>query len=175
MRLRLAALLVAFLPVTAMAQTGPRVELQSALADIRDGRPADAAYWLDRLIADHGAPAPARVEALQWRAALRANAGQRQGAFADLDAAIAAEPHNPWPLRARARLHLRFGNARAALADLETLLPRIPTDAETLADHCAALAATGRRAEAIAQCRKAAQGNPELPRVRQILKRLGAG
>jgi predicted Zn-dependent protease len=175
MRLRLAVLAFALLPAAAVAQSQPRHELQAALANIRDGRPAEAAYWLDRLIADPALAGPARAEALQWRASLRAHAGQRQAALADLDAAIKAEPDNPWPLRARARLHLRHGNARAALADLAAILPRIPSDAETLADHCEALAAAGRRAEAVEQCRKALQSDPALPRARRLLRRLGAG
>ena len=61
MRLRLAALLLVLLPAAAAAQPAPRFELQSALANIRDGRPADAAYWLDRLIADLDSRAGSRA------------------------------------------------------------------------------------------------------------------
>ena len=73
-----------------------------------------------------------------------------------------------------ARLHLRTGDFRAALADLEPALARLGTDAETYADLCEAQLGLGRRTEAIGNCRRAIQINPEYARPRALLLRAGA-
>jgi len=51
------------------------------------------------------------------------------------------------------------------------VMARLPTDAENYTDYCEALLRVGRRAEAIEQCRKAVQVNPEYARPRELLRR----
>jgi len=156
------------------AEANPQFDVTLALQNLRAGRDADALYWLNRAIGEQGLKGAARADALEWRAFLHVKRNNPRAARADLDAAIAAESDNPLRHRARARFVLRAGDYRAALADMEAVMSRSSTDAENYADLCEALLGLGRRAEAVVQCQKAIQVNPEYARPKQLLRRAGA-
>jgi tetratricopeptide (TPR) repeat protein len=172
MRRWLAASAVALALAGAAAAT-PQFDVTLALQNLRAGRDADALYWLNRAIGEHGLKGGELADALEWRAYLHAKRNDRRAARADLDAAIAADKDNPLRLRARARFSLRIGDYRSALADMEAVFAHPGTDAVNYADYCEALLGLGRRAEAAAQCRKAIQVNPEYARPRALLRRAG--
>jgi tetratricopeptide (TPR) repeat protein len=145
-----------------------------ALQNLRAGRDGDALYWLTRAI-DERKLAPAELaDALEWRAYLHAKRRDRRAARADLDAAIAADKESPLRLRARARFFLAGGEFRAALADMEAVMSRSPSDAENYTDYCEALLGVGRRAEALDQCQRAIRVNPEHARAKAMLRRAQA-
>jgi len=142
-----------------------------ALQNLRAGRDADALYWLNRAIDSRELKDGELADALEWRAFLHAGRRNMRAARADLDAAIAAQSANPLRLRARARFFLRAGDYRAALADMEAVMGRLPTDAENHTDYCEALLGLGRRVEAADQCQRAIRVNPEYARPKMLLRR----
>jgi tetratricopeptide (TPR) repeat protein len=144
-----------------------------ALQNLRAGRDADALYWLNRAIDSRELKDGDLADALEWRAFLHAGRKNMRAARADLDAAIAAQSANPLRLRARARFFLRAGDYRAALADMEAVMARLPTDAENHTDYCEALFRSRRRDEAADYCRRAVRLNPEYARPRTLLKLMG--
>lgn len=174
MRNRLAVLAAALLVViTVPASATPQYDVTAALQNLRAGRAADARALLDRAIGA-GTLAPGDLaDAYEWRAYLHESRGDRRAARADLDAAVKAESANPLRYRARARFLLRTGNPAAALADMETVIARSPSDAENHVDLCAIQAALGRRGEARAACGRALAVDPENVRARATLRRLG--
>lgn len=155
------------------AQTPAPFDVTQALQNLRAGRDADALYWLDRALGERALTGAARADALEWRAFLHAKRGNLRAARADLDAAITADNDNPLRHRARARFHLRAGDFRAALTDMEHVMARPGTDAENYADLCEAQLGLGRRAEAAENCRRAIQVNPEYARPKRLLRRVG--
>ncbi len=168
--------IVAFLILSAPAiapapAAASQFDVVLALQNLRAGRDADALYWLTRAI-DERTLKPAELgDALEWRAYLHAKRQDRRAARADLDAAIAADKESPLRLRARARFLLSIDDHRAALADIEAVMARSPTDAENYTDYCEALLGLGRRIEAAAQCQRAIRVNPEYARAKAILRR----
>ena len=153
------------------AKANPQYDVVLALQNLRAGRDGDALYWLNRAIGEHGLKGAARADILEWRAFLHAKFNNLRAARADLDAAVAEDKDNQLRYRARARFFLRTGDYRAALADMETVFSQVGSDAENFSDYCEALLNLGRRAEAIVQCRKAVQVNPEYARPKQLLRR----
>lgn len=163
----------ATLALAGSAAATPQFDVIAALQNLRAGRGADALYLLNRAIESRALPPAALADALEWRAYIRIQQRNFAAAKRDLDAAIAADRDNALRLRARARLHVRLGDHRAALADIEAVMGRFPTDAENHADYCEALLGLGRRAEALEQCRKAVQVNPEYARAKALWRRAG--
>jgi len=163
----------AALALGSTAAATPQFDVIAALQNLRAGRGADALYLLNRAIESRALPPGELADALEWRAYVRMQQRSFGTARLDLDAAIAADKDNALRLRARARFFLRLSDYRAALADIEAVLGRFPTDAENYADYCEALLGLGRRAEALQQCRKAVQVNPEYARARTLLRRAG--
>lgn len=163
--------LLLLLAPPATAQTAAQFDVALALQDFRAGRDADALYWLSRALGEQSLTGTARADALEWRAYLHGKRADACAARADLDAAIAADKDNPLRYRARARLHLRSGNFRGALADLERVMARSGPDAENYADLCEAQLGLGRHAEAAENCRRAIQINPGCARPKQLLRR----
>ena len=159
------------LAAPAAAEAAAPFDVIVALQNLRAGRDADALYWLNRAISEHALKGGELADALEWRAFLHAKRNNPRAARADLDAAIAAEKDSPLRLRARARFFLRAGDYRAALADMEAVMARLPTDAENYADYCEALLGLGRRAEAADQCQRAIRVNPEYARPKMLLRR----
>jgi len=174
MRIRSIVLLAFVLAAHALpAGATPQYDVTAALQNFRAGRAADALALLNRAIGA-GTLAPGELaDALEWRAFLHEGRGDRRAARTDLDAAIKVESANPLRHRARARFLLRTGNAAAALADMEAVMVRSPSDAENHADLCAIQAALGRRREARDACGRALKADPENARARATLRRLG--
>jgi tetratricopeptide (TPR) repeat protein len=169
------AFLIVCAPATAPAPAAAsQFDVVVALQNLRAGRDADALYWLTRAIDERGLKPGELADALEWRAFLHAKRKNNPAARADLDAAIAADKENPLRLRARARFLLAIKDHRAALADIEAVMARSPTDAENLVDYCEALLGMGRRAEALDQCQRAIRVNPEHARARAMLRRAQA-
>lgn len=163
------ALLVLAAPAPAAATA--QFDITLAMQNLRAGRDADALYWLNRAIGEHALKGGELADALEWRAFLHAKRNNPRAARADLDAAIAADKDSALRLRARARFFLRAGDHRAALADMEAVMSRLPTDAENYADLCEALLGLGRRAEAADNCQRAIRVNPEYARPKMLLRR----
>ena len=68
---------------------------------------------------------------------------------------------------------MRGGEFRAALADMDVVMARSPSDAENLTDVCEILIALGRRADAIERCRSAIKVDPDYGRAKAMLRRAG--
>ena len=145
----------------------------AALQNLRAERNGDALVLLTRAIDSRALKGGELADALEWRAFLHAGRRDSRAARADLDAAIQAESENPLRYRARARFLIRSGDFRAALADMDVVMARSPSDAENYTDLCEILIGLGRRAEAIGRCRSAIQVNPEYARARAMLRRAG--
>ncbi|MGL4420929.1 MAG: tetratricopeptide repeat protein [Gemmataceae bacterium] len=77
-----------------------------------------------------------RAEALNNRGAARAQAGDRAGAFADYDAALAINPNLAAAYNNRGVTRFQMGDREAALADLEAAIRLDPSYAVAF-DNCA--------------------------------------
>jgi tetratricopeptide (TPR) repeat protein len=103
---------------------------------------------------------PGYPPALQVRARLRADAGDLDGARADLDQALAAEPKMMSAYNQRAGVHLVAGRLQEALADYKTVMWSLPRDAEAVAGHGIARGLMGETAQALDDLVKARAMNP---------------
>lgn len=166
--------LCGLLTIAAPAAATPQYDVTAALQNLRAGRSVEALALLNRALESSVLTPADRADAFEWRAYLHESRGNRRAARADLDSAVQAESANPLRLRARARYLLRTGNAAAALADMETVMSRSPSDAENLADLCEIQSALGRRADARDSCQRSLRADPSNGRARAALRRLGA-
>lgn len=174
MRLPLIAFAAASLVVlSAAAGATPQYDVAAALQNLRAGRSAEALAQLTRALESGGLTPTQRADAHEWRAYIHESRGNRRAARADLDAAIQAETADPLRLRARARFLMRTGNAAAALADMEIVMTRSPSDAENYADLCEIQLSLGRRALGRDSCQRALAADPGNARARATLRRLG--
>jgi tetratricopeptide (TPR) repeat protein len=158
----------------------PRLALCRAALSLDTGDPADARLRLDQALAAN----PVDAEALELRARARVALGERRGAIADLDAAIAQRQHpSPDLYLERARLQVAEGDRRAARLGLDEARARIGAAASlelyaigldleegAVADARARLAAVSAHAEdrsALAglEARIASAQTPVAPRV----------
>ena len=90
----------------------------------------------------------------------RVDLGDLPGAMADLDLAVRLAPQDPRVLFNRGLLHTRTREYQAALADAEQGLALAPEDPSLLGLRADALAALGRREEALAAYRQVARVGP---------------
>ena len=167
------AALLALTGAAADAAATPQFDVTAALQNLRAGRNGDALALLTRAIDSRVLKGGELADALEWRAFLHAARRDPRAARADLDSAIQAESQNPLRYRARARFLMRSGDFRAALADMDAVMVRSPSDAENYTDMCEILIGLGRRAEAIERCRSAIKVDPEFARAKAMLRRAG--
>lgn len=106
------------------------------------------------------AVAPGFAPALQVRARLKADAGDLDGARADLDQALAAAPKMMTAYNQRAAVHMVAGRLQDALSDYKTVMWSLPRDAEAVAGHGIVRGLMGETAKALDDLIRARTMNP---------------
>ncbi|HUP97245.1 MAG TPA: tetratricopeptide repeat protein [Usitatibacter sp.] len=121
-----------------------------------EGRHGEAAVDVKRALELNPELAPA----LLVRARLRTDAGDLDGARADLDRAIAIAPKMMLTYGQRAAVHLLAGRLEESLADYKTLMWSLPQDADAVAGHGIVRGLLGETEAALKDLVKARGMNP---------------
>lgn len=152
---------------------------ERALADFRQARMIDyddidaqraiGALYAQRGIKDWAsveidawiAAGPPCAQALRERGLRRRDAGDLEGAVADLTAALEITPDDLYLLRFRIGVQMRRRNYVAALDDANRLIELAPKDAESWKDRARVLWDSGKRDAAMADYRRAIEVDPQ--------------
>jgi len=108
-----------------------QIDAYRGLASVceKQGKPAEAAQWLDRMVAAD----TANSAAYRRRAEFRRNRGQWSEALADCDEAARLDSSSVLPALVRASIDAAKGDYPKAVAAVETLLPKAtPDDGQAL-------------------------------------------
>ena len=107
----------------------PQAQLLIARLELLPGGdPRRAKQALDEALESKRADGPLKSKALTYRSVLHEKPADR---LADLDRAIAADPHDPQPMRLRAALKLSQNEPDEAIADFDAALKLDPNNAAT--------------------------------------------
>lgn len=141
----------------------PEVQLEMARWAIDDGDRTDAAIRLDAVIGDRACPRSQRSRAWAMLALVRELDGDRSGALAAADRALALEPESPHPWMTLAALAESRGDFEAALGHLRRAWGMSPTDVGLLTRIARVAEQAGRPADALLALERAVEVNPESP------------